>query len=111
MVAGRSHAGFNPASGRDVKLFGAVLDGNHLVQGFRNADIREALFGLTDEAAGRRRQSAQCGPHAQAVTRARLDSKSPASRRWHVTQKGQRVLGAVLKLYHHGIPEVIGKAA
>ncbi len=45
VVAGRSHTGFNPASGPDLKLFGAVLDGNHLVRGFRNADTREALYG------------------------------------------------------------------
>ena len=45
VVSGRSHAGFNPASESDVKLFAAVLDGNNLVRGFRNADIREALYG------------------------------------------------------------------
>ena len=33
VASGRSHAGFNPASGADVKLFSAVLDGNHLVRG------------------------------------------------------------------------------
>ena len=38
------------ASGADVKLFGAVLDGNHLVRGFRDAEIREALYGLTEDA-------------------------------------------------------------
>ena len=43
--AGRSYAGFNPASRSDVKLFESVLDGNHMVRGFRNADIREVLYG------------------------------------------------------------------
>ena len=41
VVSGRSHAGFNPATESDVKLFAAVLDGNNLVRGFRNAEIRE----------------------------------------------------------------------
>jgi hypothetical protein len=50
VVSGRSHAGFNPASAADVKLLGAVLDGNHLVRGFRNGDIRGALFGATEDA-------------------------------------------------------------
>ncbi|MGZ3392440.1 MAG: hypothetical protein ACXVCF_23015, partial [Isosphaeraceae bacterium] len=50
VASGRSHAGFNPASGADVKLFSAVLDGNHLVRGFRNADIREALHGSSENA-------------------------------------------------------------
>jgi hypothetical protein len=59
--AGRSYAGFDPASGPDVKLFGAVLDGNHVVRDFRNADIREALYGTTADPLDRRRQSAVVG--------------------------------------------------
>ena len=62
--SGRSYSGFNPASGPDVKLFQAVLDGNNLVRGFRNADIREALNGATDDSLQRRRQSAAVGQTA-----------------------------------------------
>ena len=58
---GRSYAGSNLASRSDVKLFEAVLDGNHVVRGFRNADIREALHGTTADSAKRRRQSAAVG--------------------------------------------------
>ncbi len=61
VVADRSHRGFNPASGPDLKLFGAVLDGNHLIRGFRNADIRVALYGSTEDAGDRRRQSHAMG--------------------------------------------------
>ncbi len=59
--AGRSHAGFKPASRSDVKLFEAVLDGNHVVRGFRNADIQEALYRTTADQVERRRQSAAVG--------------------------------------------------
>ena len=45
VVDGRSYAGFNPARRDDVRLFQAVLDGDHIARGFRNADIREPLFG------------------------------------------------------------------
>jgi len=38
LASSRSHAGYDPASGLNVKLFGAVLDGDHLVRGFRNSD-------------------------------------------------------------------------
>ena len=34
----------------DVKLFQAVLNGEHLLRGFRNAEIREALYGSTEDA-------------------------------------------------------------
>ncbi len=46
VVAARSYAGFNPARREDVQLFKAVLDGDHIARGFRNADIREPLFGI-----------------------------------------------------------------
>jgi hypothetical protein len=57
VVSGRSHAGFNPARPGDVRLFWAVLAGENLPHGFRDADIREALYGTTEEVAERRRQS------------------------------------------------------
>src|SRR3954464_14367744 len=50
VVSGRSHAGFNPASPADVRLFRAVLDGENLLRGFRNAEIRAALYGATEDA-------------------------------------------------------------
>ena len=111
VLSGRSHAGFNPASPADIKLFGAVLNGNHLLRGFRNADIREALCGLTDEAAERRRQSASVGRMLKRLHVRGLIAKVPRSRRWHVTEKGQQVLGAAVRLYHHGIPARLRAAA
>ena len=75
MKAGRSYAGFNPASGPDVKLFRAVLDGNHLLRGFRNADIREALYGTTDDR-GASSPKRGGGAFVEAVTRARTDQES-----------------------------------
>ena len=43
MASGRSHAGFNPASGADVKLFSAVLDGNHRCVDSATPTSRSAL--------------------------------------------------------------------
>jgi len=57
VVWGRSHAGFNPASGADVRLFQAVLAGEDLLPGFRNVEIRGALYGTTEDARECRRQS------------------------------------------------------
>jgi hypothetical protein len=110
-VAGRSYAGFNPASGADVKLFGAVLDGNHLVRGFRNGDIRTALYGSTEDPEERRRQSAAVGRLLKRLHVRKLIAKVPHSRRWNVSHEGHRVLGAVVQLYHHGIPAAVRRAA
>ena len=108
---GRSYAGFNLASRTDVKLFGAVLDGNHVVRGFRNADIRGALYGTTANLVERRRQSAAVGRLLKRLHARGLIRKVPRSRRWHVSPKGHEVLQGILQLYHRGIPAVLGKAA
>ena len=109
--AGRSYAGFNLASGPDVKLFGAVLDGDHVVRGFRNADIREALYGTTADLVDRRRQSARVGRLLKRLHVRGLIRKVPRSRRWHVSPNGHRVLQGVMQLYHRGIPAALGQAA
>ena len=111
VLSGRSHAGFNPASSAHLKLFGAVLNGNHLLRGFRNADIRESLFAPTDQASERRRQSASVGRMLKRLHVRGLIAKVPRSRRWHVTQKGQHVLGALVRIYHHEIPAGLRTAA
>ena len=106
VVSGRSHAGFNPAKQADVKLFDAVLDGNHVVRGFRNTDIRETLYGSTEEP-GTPSPEQAVGRMLKRLHVRGLIVKVPHSRRWHVTPKGHGVLGGVLRLYHHGIPAAL----
>jgi hypothetical protein len=109
--AGRSYAGFNPASRPDVKLFKSVLDGDHLVRGFRNTDIRETLYTATDDPAERRRQSAAVGRLLKRLHVRGLIKKVPRSRRWLVTHNGHQLLAAMVQLYHHGIPVAVAQAA
>ena len=111
VVSGRSHAGFNPASPADVRLFQAVLDGDHVLRGFRNAEIRLALYGSTEDAGERRRQSHAVGRMLKRLHVRGLIVKVPHSHRWHVSAKGHQVLGAVVRLYHYGIPAAIATAA
>ena len=101
---GRSYRGFNPARAGDIRLFEAVLSGDHLLQGFRNADIRIFLWGRSSE---RRRQRRQ----ANAITRLlkrlhvrRLIAKIPHTRRWRTTTRGQKLLSTILQLHYHGLP-------
>jgi hypothetical protein len=101
--AGRSYAGFNPARRQDIALFSAVLQGGQALQGFRNADIRQALYGQTKDPTQRRRHSAAVGRLLKRLHVRRLIAKVPRSRRWRVTAKGRRLLGAVVRLYHHGL--------
>jgi hypothetical protein len=111
VVAGRSYAGFNTASRPDVALFRAVLDGNHLVHGFRNGDIRAILYEATDDPNECRRQRAAVGRLLKRLHVRGLIAKVPRSRRWLVSREGHRVLGAVVQLDHHGIPAAVSNAA
>jgi hypothetical protein len=111
VVAGRSYAGFHPASHPDVTLFRAVLDGNHRVHGFRNADIRAILHGSTADPRECQRQRAAVGRLLKRLHVRSLIAKVPRSRRWHVSREGHQVLGAVVQLYHHGIPAAVATAA
>jgi hypothetical protein len=94
-----------------VRLFQAVLDGENLRRGFRNAEIRAALYGSTEDAGERRRRSHAVGRMLKRLHVRGLIGKVPHSHRWHVSNRGHQVLGAVVRLYHDGIPPAIGRAA
>jgi hypothetical protein len=111
VVSGRTHAGFNPASPVDVRLFQAVLVGENLLHGFRNAEIRGTMYGAAEDAGERRRQSHAVGRMLKRLHVRGLIVKVPHAHRWHVSKKGQQVLGAVVQLYHHGIPAAMSTAA
>ena len=111
IVSGRSHAGFNPANSADVRLFQAVLDGEHLLRGFRNADIREAFYVPSKEVGEQHRQTHAVGRMLKRLHVRGLIVKVPRSHRWHVSQKGHQTLGAAVQLSDHGIPKAVGRAA
>ena len=97
---GRSHKGFNPALSPDVRLFAAVLRGEHAIMGFRNADIRVPLFGELRHAQRRRRRIAQVSRILKRLHVHGLIAKIPRSRRWRVRVRGQSAMTTALK-YHH----------
>lgn len=91
-------SGFNPVQRSTTALFKEVLNGDYIVQGFRNADIRTVLFGKT-AAPGERRRSARISRLFKKLHARGLIAKIPRSRRWRVTQKGWRVLGPLVEAY------------
>ena len=77
------------------------------MRGFHNAEIREALWGLTSDYRQRRRR-------ANAVTRLLkrlhvrgLLAKIPRTRRWRVTARGHKLLGTMIQLHYHGLPMAV----
>ena len=96
---GRSYAGFNPAREEEVRLFAAVLAGDHIAQGFRNEDIRTALYTQAESHADPRRHSAAVGRLLKRLQVRGLVAKVPRSRRWRVTTQGRRVMSDLLHNY------------
>ena len=111
VVERRSYTGFNPTDSRDVALFQAVLDGNNMVNGFRNADIRRTVFGSTDDPLESHRQSMSTGRQLKRLHLRGLIAKVPHTRRWPVSARGQTMLTAIVRLYYHGIPGITNIAA
>ncbi len=101
-VYGRNSAGFNPAAREDLELFAAVLDGNHIPQGFRNEDLRTAL--KRTKTAPARRTSAAVTRLLKRLHVRGLIAKISRTRRWRVTESGRKVLSCVLALYRKDWP-------
>lgn len=103
----RTYAGFNPARPDHAQLFRAVLSGDHLLRGFYNAQIRQALWGRHRSADQRRRQARQVTRLLKRLHLRGLLAKIPHTRRWRVTARGQQVLGALVRLHYHGLATAI----
>jgi hypothetical protein len=97
--SGRSTAGFNPAREQDVRLFAAVLAGDHIAKGFRNRDIRLALYKPTKDKRRQRRQSAAVGRLLKRLHTRGLVKKVQRTRLWRVTKRGRHLLGDTLHTY------------
>jgi hypothetical protein len=96
---GRSYAGFNPARQDEVRLFAGVLAGDHIAQGFRNKDLRAALYDGSPNDRQRQRHSAAIGRILKRLQVRGLVVKVPRTRRWRVTAEGRRILGDTLQAY------------
>jgi hypothetical protein len=99
----RRYAGFNPARRDDIRLFSAVLSGEHLLRGFRNAEIRQALWGESRDPRERQRQANRVTRQLKRLHVRGLVAKIPRTRRWRVTARGHNVLGTMVQLHYHGL--------
>ena len=102
---GHSYAGFNPAREEEARLFAAVLAGDHVAQGFRNKDLRVALYGGSRNEPQGHRRSAAIGRILKRLHIRGLVAKVPRTRRWNVTEKGRYLLSDALKTYRRYQPK------
>ena len=99
--AGRSYAAFNPARPRDLRLLASLCQGAHLLRGFRNPDIRPALFATpAADPREQRRRSAAVGRLLKRLHVRGLLLKIPHSHRWHLSPRGRELFTQLLQAHH-----------
>jgi len=86
----------NPLAGPDGELLRALARGEHLVNGFRNADLRVALFGSAADPAERRRHAARVTRRLGLLRAHGLIVKVTQTHRYHLSAAGRRVVTALL---------------
>jgi len=108
---GKRHARFEPLRRSDLRLFEAVLAGDHLIDGFRNRHIAALLFERPPRT--RREQNSRAAKVSRLIAKLRahgLIAKVKDARKYRVTATGHRVLGTVLAFYHDYFPEALTAA-
>jgi len=93
-VISRGHRsrGLNPMSGVDAELVGILLRGEFSINGFRNRDLRDALFGPTADPAEHRRQSGRITRLLRLFVDHGLVCKVAKTHRYQLSAEGRRLL-------------------
>ena len=107
-VRGKRISGFNVWAPDVVRIMETVCDGRYLINGFRNKDISRFILPDMKDA---RKRSSKTSRILKKLRQHGLIKKVPRSRRYHVTSKGRRVMGALIELRHKDYPKLAAKAA
>ena len=98
VIAGgrRKARALNPLTGQDGELLRALARGEFLLKGFRNADLRVALYGEAADADQRRREAARVTRQLALLRAHGLIVKVTGTHRYHLSAAGRRVVTALL---------------
>jgi hypothetical protein len=106
---GRSYRGLNPLREDDLRLFAAVLRGEHAMHGFRSADLLSDLHPKIPTDASRSSVRAKVTRRLQILRAHGLLAKVPRSHRYRLTSEGVRLMAAAVWLRRELFPELIGR--
>ena len=108
---GRRYRGLNPWSETDALLLQVINRGEWTVSGFRNRDLRAALYRQTAQVAEQRRQSGRI-TRALALLRAHgIIKKVNGTYRYQLTAGGRRIITALLAAHQADVEKLMGLAA
>jgi hypothetical protein len=86
----------NPFAGADGELLRTLAQGDYLLNGFRNRDLRASLFGHSSDPIERRRQSAKITRLLAILKAHGLILKVQKTHRYQLTTNGRNVVTALL---------------
>lgn len=92
----RRYRALRPFDPEDAKLLEIVSRGETLITGFRNRDVREALYGPTADASDRRRHAARVTRKFAMLRAHGLIKKIPRTHRYVLTNEGVTAITALL---------------
>jgi hypothetical protein len=108
----RRRRGLNLLRGQEQKLFRAVLQGDLCLQGIRNRDVADALYGRAPkDLTARRRRTVRVSRLLQLLRAHGLIAKIAHSHRYRVTDKGMTVMSAAVYARHKLLPKELDDAA
>lgn len=101
----------NPWSDADAALLACVARGEWTVQGFRNRDVRAALFAAASDPAERRRQAGRVTRLLALLRAHHILRKVTGTHRYIVTPTGRQIVTAILSARQASIPALLKIAA
>jgi hypothetical protein len=107
----RRYRALNPWSAADAALLEAVARGEWTIQGFRNRDLRAALFPAAHDPRKRRRQVGRVTRLLSLLRAHRLIRKVTGTHRYIVTASGRKAITALLAARHASIEQLLKIAA
>jgi len=109
--AGRRYRGLNPLGDEDARLLGLVQRGEYLITGFRNRDLRQALYGdRCHDPAIHRQQSGRVSRLLALLRAHGLIQKIPKTHRYQVTARGREQIAAILAARAAGVEKLVAAA-
>jgi hypothetical protein len=107
----RPYRAINPWSPTDAALLETIARGEWAIHGFRNRDLRPALYPATKDPAERRRQAGRVTRLLALLRAHHLVRKVTGTHRYIVTAKGRQITTALLAARHASIEQLLKIAA
>jgi hypothetical protein len=107
----RRRRGLNVMNLDEQRLFLAVLAGGNRLNGFRNRDILARLYQPTPDPMKRRRHMQYVSRQLQLLRAHGLIKKVPRAHRYHITETGEAIMTAAVRIHDREFPKELSTAA